>query len=151
MKNLPARVRKRLLKSIAWTFPLSSYLWAVGVIAFGLVYVARPEWARPPDIILFHDTLWGLGLIVSGAGTVYAMLRERPVALRLLSFLIAVAGVFLSISSALEGEMTTTISAGLTTIYYSYVYLSADMINEYRAMGEDRLSRILEYIAKDKA
>lgn len=140
--GLSDKVRRLLLRSMMLTFPISGYLWAVGVILTGILYMISPTSAPPPDIPYVPDMLWGLLLAGVGSGMMYSMLTERGRAVSVLSFLISVFAVTLFIASVVNHRPVAMISSSLTSVYYAYTYLCGHLITEWRHIDNDRLENL---------
>lgn len=131
-----------LLRSMMLTFPISAYLWAIGVVLTGILYIIDPEVAQPADIPYVPDLLWGLLLTAIGSSMIYSMIKGKGRAINLLSFLISVFATTLLIASVIEHRPVSAISSGLTSIYYAYSYLCAHLISEWRQIDRERLERL---------
>lgn len=139
MNKIAVKVRKGLLKSMMWTFPVSTYLWAVGALLVGILYIFDPRWYPPSEIQLFADTIWGVCLTAAASLMIYCMIKEHGRAINSLSFIIALFATSLFIASVLDYRPVAAISSGLTAIYYSYSYLCSHLITEWRSINEERL------------
>lgn len=142
MNKIAVKVRKGLLKSMTWTFPVSAYLWAIGVVLTGILYMIDPASAPPPDIPLTSDFIWGIGLAIVGLSMLYAMLVEHGRVVSILSFIIAMFATTLFLASFMDDRPVAMVSSGLTATYYSYSYLCSHLITEWRSIDEERLERL---------
>lgn len=142
--NLNDRVRERLLRSMMMTFPVSGYLWTIGVIMTGVLYVISPTSAPPPDIPHVPDMVWGVLLMTVGSLMMYSMIVEKPKWVSVLSFLISVFAVTLFIASIVHHRPVAMISSSLTAVYYAYSYLCAHLTTEWRHIDDDRLENLRE-------
>jgi len=147
--KMSVRGRKGLIKSMMWTYPFSAYLWALGAMGVGLLYLFEPEEHPPADIPLVTDWVWGLTLTVASALVIYFMRKECGRAVQVSSFVISLLAFSLFIASAMEYRPVSTIAAVLTSIYYAYSYLTATMIPEMRAVRESRKVVLLDELDSD--
>ena len=140
--GLSCTVRRLLLRSMMMTFPISGYLWTIGVIMTGVLYMISPTSAPPPDIPYVPDIAWGLLLMTVGSLMMYSMIVEKPKWVSVLSFLISVFAVTLFIASVVNHRPVAMISSSLTSVYYAYAYLCAHLTTEWRHIDDDRLSNL---------
>lgn len=134
-------VNRWLLKSMTLTFPVSAYLWTIGVVSTGILYAISSflgSW-EPADIPFVPDLVWGVLLMVTGLSMIWAMIMENGKLVNALSFFIAIFATTLFIASVLDQNPVPSISAGLTSVYYSYSYLCSHLITEWRSINDKRL------------
>ena len=142
------KVRRILLRSMMLTFPVSSYLWVIGVILTGVLYMTPHDWTSPADIPYIPDIVWGVLLATAGLTMLTAMVKEWGRVINILSFLIAMFATTLFIASIMDTRPVATISSGLTAIYYAYLYLCAHLITEWRHIEGDRIDNLQDELSR---
>lgn len=140
------KVRSMLLRSMMLTFPISGYLWTIGVIMTGVLYMISPTSAPPPNIPYVPDMVWGVLFMMVGSLMMYSMIVEKPKWVGRLSFLISVFAVTLFIASVVNHRPVAMISSSLTSVYYAYSYLCAHLTTEWRHIDDDRLDNLRDHL-----
>lgn len=127
-----------MAKSLLSIYPMSAYLWTLGIALVGFAYMAFPDSVINNDIPLIYDRLWGMAVMLTGAAMIVVMRNPTDHWVKILSGILFLASVMLLIPSIVTVSVVAIVMSSLSMLFYGYTYLCSSIVLDWQLIEQIR-------------